>query len=215
MKTTATKLIVFDCDSTLSAIEGIDELARVKGDEIFTEVESLTNAAMNGEVPLDDVFSRRLEIIQPDAQTCEKVAELYIETVEPTALSTLNALKKLGYTPIILSGGFKVLIEPLAAFLGIDRIEAVPLHLDDAGNYVKFDNTYPTTYNGGKPEVIAKLKEEFSPERIIMVGDGVSDLETKPGVDLFIGYGKYTNREKVREGADHFIYSLVDLLEII
>ena len=215
MKTTATKLIVFDCDSTLSAIEGIDELARVKGDRIFTEVESLTNAAMNGEVPLDDVFSRRLEIIQPDAQTCEKVAELYIETVEPTALSTLNALKKLGYTPIILSGGFKVLIEPLAAFLGIDRIEAVPLHLDDAGNYVKFDNTYPTTYNGGKPEVIAKLKEEFSPERIIMVGDGVSDLETKPGVDLFIGYGKYTNREKVREGADHFIYSLVDLLEII
>jgi phosphoserine phosphatase len=91
----------------------------------------------------------------------------------------------------------------------------VPLDLDEDGNYVKFDTSYPTTYNGGKPEIIAKLREEFSPERIIMVGDGVSDLETKPKVDLFIGYGKYTDREKVREGADYFIYSLADLLEII
>ncbi len=215
MNNSSTKLIIFDCDSTLSAIEGIDELAREKGAEIFSEVEALTNAAMNGEVPLDEVFARRLEIIQPDLATCQKIEQLYIDTVEPSAVETLSALKELGYTPMILSGGFKRLIEPLADFLGIERIEAVPLHLDENGNYVKFDNSYPTTYNGGKPEIIAKLKEEFSPERIIMVGDGVSDLETKAGVDLFVGYGKYTDREKVREGADHFIYSLADLLEII
>jgi phosphoserine phosphatase len=215
MKNRATKLIVFDCDSTLSAIEGIDELAREKGADIFSEVVALTNAAMNGEVPLDEVFARRLEIIQPDLATCKKIEKLYIDTVEPTAMETLSALKKLGYTPMILSGGFKRLIEPLAEFLGIERIEAVPLHLDEDGNYVKFDSSYPTTYNGGKPEIIAKLKQEFSPERIIMVGDGVSDLETKAGVDLFVGYGKYTDRKKVREGADHFIYSLADLLDII
>ena len=215
MNNSSTKLIIFDCDSTLSAIEGIDELAREKGAEIFSEVEALTNAAMNGEVPLDEVFARRLEIIQPDLATCQKIEQLYIDTVEPSAVETLSALKELGYTPMILSGGFKRLIEPLADFLGIERIEAVPLHLDENGNYVKFDNSYPTTYNGGKPEIIAKLKEEFSPERIIMVGDGVSDLETKARVDLFVGYGKYTDREKVRKGADHFIYSLADLLEII
>lgn len=215
MTTKPTKLIVFDCDSTLSSIEGIDELAREKGSEIFNEVEALTNAAMNGEVPLDEVFARRLDIIKPDLTTCKKVEQLYIDTVEPTAVETLNKLKTLGYTPIILSGGFKRLIEPLAVFLGIDRIEAVPLILDDAGNYVKFDATYPTTYNGGKPEIINQLKSEFSPERIIMVGDGASDLETKDGVDLFIGYGKYTDRQKVREGADHFIYSLADILDII
>jgi phosphoserine phosphatase len=213
--TTKNKLIVFDCDSTLSSIEGIDELAREKGADIFKEVEALTNAAMNGEVPLDEVFSRRLEIIQPDLATCQKVEQLYIDTVEPTAVETLNELRKQGYTTIILSGGFKRLIEPLAAYLDVERIEAVPLILDDSGNYVKFDNTYPTTYNGGKPEIIEKLKAEFSPERIIMVGDGASDLETKDGVDMFIGYGKYTDRKKVREGADHFIYSLADILEII
>ncbi len=215
MNNSASKLIIFDCDSTLSAIEGIDELAREKGDAIFAEVVSLTHAAMNGDIPLEEVFSRRLSIIQPDFVTCQNVAQLYIQTVEPTALMTIAALKDQGFTPIILSGGFKTLIEPLANFLGIERVEAVPLHLDEQGNYANFDHTYPTTYNGGKLEVIHQLKAEFSPERIIMVGDGVSDLETMEGVDLFIGFGKYTDRERVRLGAHHFIYSLDDLLDLI
>lgn len=215
MTNSSNKLIVFDCDSTLSSIEGIDELAREKGTEIFQEVEALTNAAMNGEVPLDEVFSRRLEIIQPNLATCKKIEQLYIDTVEPTALETLTELKKRGFSIIILSGGFKRLIEPLASYLGIERIEAVPLNLSESGDYINFDSTYPTTYNGGKPEIIEKLKAEFSPEKVIMVGDGVSDLETKNIVDKFIGYGKYTDRKKVREEADHFIYSLADLLDII
>jgi len=39
------KLICFDCDSTLSSVEGIDELARLRGPEIFKQVEALTNDA--------------------------------------------------------------------------------------------------------------------------------------------------------------------------
>lgn len=209
------KLAIFDCDSTLSSIEGIDELARAKGPMTFTEVEALTNAAMNGEIPLDEVFARRLDIIQPDLATCEKVAQLYIETVEPTAKETLDFLKKEGWTPIILSGGFKRLIEPLAKHLEVERIEAVPLNLDAEGNYISFDSTYPTTYNGGKPEIIRQLKEEFSPKKIIMIGDGVSDLETKSEVDSFIGFGRYTPRPKVQEGADYFIIALEQLTDIL
>ena len=209
------KLIIFDCDSTLSSIEGIDELARAKGPEIFSEVEALTNAAMNGEVPLDQVFARRLEIIRPDLAVCASVEQLYIDTVEPTAVETLNTLREQGWEIVILSGGFKRLIEPLAAFLEIDRIEAVPLNLDENGFYISFDNSYPTTYNGGKPEIIRQLKSEFSPEKIIMVGDGVSDLETQSEVDSFIGYGGYTPREKVKAGADHFIYKLDELLALV
>ncbi len=44
-----------------------------------------------------------------------------------------------------------------------------------------------------------------------MVGDGVSDLETKPVVDLFVGFGRYTVRERVRAEADAFIKSLAEL----
>ncbi|MGJ8673229.1 HAD-IB family phosphatase [Rubritalea sp.] len=209
------KLIIFDCDSTLSSIEGIDELARAKGPEVFAEVEALTNAAMNGEVPLDQVFARRLDIIRPDLVTCTAIEQLYIDTVEPTAIDTLNKLRAKGWTFAILSGGFKRLIEPLAKYLDIDRVEAVPLTLDENGFYVSFDSSYPTTYNGGKPEIIKQLKTELNPEKIIMVGDGVSDLETQPEVDSFIGYGGYTPREKVKASADHFIYKLDELLELV
>ena len=74
------KLIFFDCDSTLTSLEGIDELARLKGEEVFTEIEDLTNAAMDGKVPIDEVFGRRLNIIQPDRAASEQVAQLVLET---------------------------------------------------------------------------------------------------------------------------------------
>ena len=48
----ATKLVLFDCDSTLSAIEGIDELGRLRGPKVFQEIEGMTNAAMNGGTPM-------------------------------------------------------------------------------------------------------------------------------------------------------------------
>lgn len=55
--------IIFDCDSTLSTIEGIDYLAEIAGKG--SEVADLTSKAMNGEVKFEDVFAKRLDIIQP------------------------------------------------------------------------------------------------------------------------------------------------------
>lgn len=207
------KLICFDCDSTLSAIEGIDELARVRGPEIFARVEAMTNYAMNGKLRVEEVFGRRLEIIQPRRQDALAVGRQYIETIEPTAQATVAALKARGWTVVIVSGGFRPAIRPLADVLGIARVEAVDLWFDDAGAYRGYDEQFPTTRSGGKPAIMTQLKNELKPERIVMVGDGVSDLETKPGVDLFVGFGRYVAREKVRTGAAVFIHSLDELLE--
>jgi phosphoserine phosphatase len=205
------KLIIFDCDSTLSAIEGIDELARVRGPLVFAEVERMTNDAMEGKIAVEDVFARRLAIIQPRRADVEAVGRQYIERIEPTALATINQLKAAGWTPLILSGGFRQVIEPLAAHLGIARVEAVDLHFDAAGSYLGFDEKFPTTHSGGKPEFIAGLKRALAPVRTVMVGDGVSDLETRDEVDLFVGFGRYTERAKVKAGAHAFIHSLADL----
>ncbi|MBC8011873.1 MAG: HAD-IB family phosphatase, partial [Burkholderiales bacterium] len=123
-------------------------------------------------------------------------------------VATLAALRAAGWTPIILSGGFRNAIRPLADHLGIARVEAVDLYFDAAGDYAGFDETYPTTRSGGKPEVIRTLKAELKPARVVMVGDGVSDLETQPEVDLFIGFGRYVAREKVKAGATRFVSSL-------
>lgn len=209
------KIIAFDCDSTLSAIEGIDELARLRGPEVFREVEAMTNDAMNGKLSVEAVFARRLEIIRPKRADAEAVGRRYVETVEPTAEATIAGLKERGWTPVIISGGFRQLIAPLAAHLGITRIEAVDLFFNDDGSYRGHDVAYPTTRSGGKPDVVVRLKRELTPERFIMVGDGVSDLETKPEVDRFVGFGRYVTREKVRREAHAFIYSLVELLETL
>nr|MCU0797932.1 HAD-IB family phosphatase [Akkermansiaceae bacterium] len=122
------RLIFFDCDSTLSSIEGIDELARARGGDVFRQVEELTHAAMNGVVPIHEVFPRRMELIAPDKALCDQVAKLYIETITPGSRELVKKLQHQGWTIIILSGGFKPLIEPLAAELGIEHVEAVPLH---------------------------------------------------------------------------------------
>ena len=209
------QLIIFDCDSTLSSIEGIDELGRVRGPDVFRQVEAMTNEAMNGKISVEAVFGRRLEIIRPSRADVERVGQRYIDTIEPTARATISALVARGWTPVIVSGGFRQAIRPLADLLGVARVEAVDLFFDGAGEYRGFDEKYPTTRSGGKPEVVQQLRSEFSPERVVMVGDGVSDLETKPVVDLFVGFGRYVAREKVRAGADRFITALDELNALI
>jgi len=211
----APKLLIFDCDSTLSSIEGIDELARVRGPEVFKQVEDMTNLAMDGKISVEAVFGRRLEIIRPEAKHVAQIGQRYIETVEPTAIATLAAARAAGWTPMIISGGFRPIIRPLADFLGIARVEAVDLFFDSQGRYTGFDEAYPTTRSGGKPEVIQRLKRELSPAKVVMIGDGASDLETKPVVDLFVGFGRYMAREKVKRESAHFITALADLPAIL
>jgi phosphoserine phosphatase len=209
------KLICFDCDSTLSAIEGIDELARARGPEVFARVEEQTREAMDGKIPVEAVFGRRLEVIRPRQADIAAVGRQYIEQIEPTAVATVGKLKAAGWTPVIVSGGFRPIIAPLAAHLGILRIEAVDLHFDSDGNYLGYDEQFPTTRSGGKPEVMRALKAELRPARLVMVGDGVSDLETKADVDLFVGFGRYAVRPKVKAGATAFIHSLSELVPLL
>ena len=63
------QLVIFDCDSTLSAIEGVDELASLHG--VGDEVRRLTADAMQGLLRLEDVYGRRLDLIRPNAQSLQ------------------------------------------------------------------------------------------------------------------------------------------------
>lgn len=206
-----TKLLFLDCDSTLSSIEGIDEMARLSNPAIFAEVVALTNAAMDGEVPLGEVFRRRMDIIRPDRAMVEKVSRMYIETVVPGAAELVSKAKEKGWLPVILSGGFAPIIMPLAESLGIRHVEAVPLHFNELGEYAGYGEDYPSTRNLGKNEIIREWKQALLPQRVVMIGDGISDLETKPDVDLMIGFGGVARREKVREGADLWLEDFGDL----
>ena len=209
------KIIAFDCDSTLSAIEGVDELARLAGSEIFQQVQDLTNQAMDGKIAIEEVFGRRLDLIRPSREQCEQIGLMYLEQIEPTAKKTIAALHQDGWECLILSGGFTPCIQALAQSLEIEHIEAVPIHFDTDGSYLGFDQDYPTTRNGGKPEILAHLKSTLSPDRLIMVGDGVSDLETTPIVDQFIAFTRYAARPKVTEQCLFEAQELADLIDLI
>ena len=62
--------VVFDVDSTLAAIEGIDALAAGN-----PEIATLTEMAMNGEVALDEVYARRLAILRPSREAIERLGD--------------------------------------------------------------------------------------------------------------------------------------------
>lgn len=209
------KIIAFDCDSTLSAIEGVDELARLAGPEVFAQVEELTNQAMNGEIAIEEVFARRMVLIQPTREQCAQIGQLYIKHIEPTAKETINALKADGWECLIISGGFAPCIEALAQELGINRIEAVPLNFTENNEYSGFDTDYPTTRNGGKPEIISSIIMKDLPDQIVMVGDGVSDLETQSIVNQFIAYAGYTPRKNVISKSQHTVYLLNEIKDIL
>ena len=211
----ATKLLLFDCDSTLSAIEGIDELGRLRGPEVFKAVEEMTTKAMDGSTPMESIFAKRLDMIKPTLKELESIGQKYIQEVEPTALDTIKKLKANGWTVIIVSGGFTQAIRPLAQYLGIERVEAVELRFNADGSYAGYVESCPTAKSKGKNVVALKLRDEFKAYQTVLVGDGASDLEVKGDVDKMIGFGRYTARPKVKAGADAFITSLDQLISLL
>ncbi len=206
-----TKLLLLDCDSTLSSIEGIDELGRLRGPAIFKAVEDMTNAAMNGGTPMEEIFAQRLNMIKPTLAELQAIGTKYIATVEPTAIETLDKLRAAGWKIAIVSGGFTQAIMPLAKFLGVARVEAVVLKFNEDGTYAGFDETCPTSKSKGKNMIARRLRADFKAQIVVMVGDGASDLEVKGDVDKVIGFGRYVVRPKVKAGADAFVMSLADL----
>lgn len=48
------------------------------------------------------------------------------------------------------------------------------------GEYAGFDETQPTAESGGKGQVISYLKEQFQFKKVVMIGDGATDMEACP-----------------------------------
>ena len=107
------RTVVFDCDSTLSALEGIEELAS----DHRREVETLTDAAMRGEVPLDQVYGERLALIQPTREAVDALIPRYIDGLVDDAAGTVAALHAAGVDVRVVSGGLLPAVVGLARHL--------------------------------------------------------------------------------------------------
>jgi len=202
------RIIFFDVDSTLVTIEGIDVLARDN-----PEIARMTEAAMNGEIPLDEVYARRLEIIRPTRDDVAQLSRRYLQSLVPGAEETVGKLRDAGCIVHLVTAGIEQALNPLAKKLGVG-LHAVRLRFSEDGRYEDFDRASPLARPGGK-EVIVRDIRARTKGKAAFIGDGVSDLEARPAVDLFIGFGGVHTRARVRENADVFIADLSELPAIL
>lgn len=197
------EVVCFDCDSTLSRIEGIDELARRIG--LFDEVAALTDKAMNGELALESVYEHRLALIKPKQADIAWLADLYISELVDGVQETVKALQAQGTVVHIVSGGLRQAILPLAELLGVDEenVHAVDVFFDEQGNYQDFLRHSPLAMSGGKARICRRLRMRFS--KLAMVGDGKTDLEAKEAGAYMIGFGGVVRRDLVEQQADCYV----------
>jgi phosphoserine phosphatase len=200
------RTVFFDVDSTLVTIEGIDVLA---GNN--PEIARLTDAAMNGAISLDQVYAKRLETIRPTREQIDQLAKTYIHSLVAGATETIAGLQKAGVVIHLVTAGIEQAIRPLASALNIRNVHAVALTFDANGDYKDFDRRSFLTRNGGKELVVRDIRARAH-GKAAFVGDGVSDLEAKPAVDLFIGFGGVVVRPRVKENADVYVTRLTDVL---
>ncbi len=194
-------IICFDCDSTLSKIEGIDELAKRAG--VGDELVQLTNAAMNGDLALEAIYAKRLALIKPCRADIEWLSNLYIRELVDGVEVVFRKLTEHHKIIHIISGGLLAAILPLANVLNIPKsnVHAVDIYFDENGDYLGYDVASPLTKNGGKAVIIRSLQSQ----NVVMIGDGLTDLEAQKAGATVIGFGGVINREIVREKADFFI----------
>lgn len=195
------KTVIFDVDSTLADLEGIDWLAALRGPEVAAESEELTARAMAGEMPIEAVYTRRLQRIRPSAGEIMMLADAYQQYMQTGAKSLIGALHGAGVHVHLLSGGLRPSIIPLALQLGVraDRVHAVSVAQDTDGTYSLLDGEQPLATQQGKPRVVQQLQLRRA---IAMVGDGSTDAAVRGVVDNFFAYTGVARREKVVAVAD-------------
>ncbi len=195
--------VYFDCDSTLSAIEGVDELAQ--DPELRAASAALTEQAMAGTLPLEEVYGARLRVLAPRREQLERLGALYVARAVPDAKAVIAALQSLGKHVGIVSGGFAQPVGALARHLGVPgaNVHAVRLDFAADGGFAGYDESSPLARNGGKADVLRALPEAHHP--LAFVGDGITDAETRGHVACFVGFGGVVARPAVRANADVWI----------
>jgi len=98
------KLIAMDMDSTLLAIESIDEIADMH--DIKPQVAAITQQTMRGEISFEESLTRRTQLLQGLHE--DALQKVYDERVRlsPGAEKMLQQAKRAGIKTMVISGGF-------------------------------------------------------------------------------------------------------------
>jgi HAD superfamily phosphoserine phosphatase-like hydrolase len=208
------RTLVLDVDSTVSGIEGIDWLAARRGDVVARRVADLTTNAMQGGVPLEEVYGLRLNAIRPRREEVDALSRAYVEALAPGAVETIGRLRRLGVQVVLMSGGLRHALLRMALQLGLSPgdVHAVALRFDAGGAYQGYDTASPMTTSDGKRRMVDSLDLDGP---VLAVGDGATDLAMRDVVDLFAAYTGFITRPNVVERADVVVASFAELETLV
>lgn len=168
------KLFIFDMDSTLIYQEVIELIAAYAN--IEHKVAEITERAMNGELDFNASLAERVALLKGiDATTLWDELKTKIR-ITNGAIELTRALKRLGVTTGVLSGGFIPLAEHVKSVLGLDYAYANLLGVSEN----KLDGTTVGPIVNGERKAALLLdiakKHNIDPETAVAVGDGANDL---------------------------------------
>jgi len=212
-------VFIFDFDSTLVRIETLEALAEIALSDApdaaakKAEIAALTDQAMTGQVDFGTALRRRLELLALTRSHVETLTDRILDEASASIRRNVDFFERHAERVYILSGGFREVIAPLAARLGIaaDHVLANDLIYDDEGRVTGVDDANPLSRDNGKPEVIKALNLTGP---VVMVGDGWTDAEVKlaGAADRFYAFTEVVSRQKVIEVADATAASLDEVL---
>lgn len=179
------KLLVADMESTIVAQEFIDELADSAG--LGAEISSITARAMRGEIEFEAALRERVARFKDLSTTL--LEEVFARaTLNPGAETLVRTMKKHGAICALVSGGFTIFTERIAARVGFDIHQANTLEIADgkiAGRV-----TEPILGREAKRAALERLAAE---RRLVLaesiaVGDGANDLAMIRAAGLGVAY---------------------------
>ena len=209
------KNIIFDCDSTITQVEGIDLLA--DKNNVWEEVSAITRRSMEHSSLTIDIFEERLDLVQPTLEQVQDLGDLYIANLSRDVKEVIELLQDAGRNIFIVTGGLQPAVNYLARYLNIDykNVYSVEVYFNQQGEYTGFDKSSPLVAKGGKRHISEKITEDFG--KSVLIGDGTNDMEAAEAVEFFIGYGGAVKREKVMNSSDIYVEcnSFAPLLKIL
>ncbi|SDU26209.1 phosphoserine phosphatase SerB [Stappia sp. ES.058] len=191
------RLLIADMDSTMIGQECIDELANALGKK--SEIAAITERAMRGELEFEPALRERAAMLAGlDVSVIQSVLDTQI-TLTPGACSLVQTMRRDGAYCALVSGGFTVFTEVIAAQIGFHENRANTLVVTDGKLTGEVDE--PILGRAAKRQRLEALLAEqgLTPDDAIAVGDGANDLAMIELAGLGVAYHA---KPSVAEAAD-------------
>lgn len=179
-------LCVMDMDSTLIAIECIDEIADMMN--LKPQVAEITEAAMRGELDFAASLRKRVALLKGLPETAlQRVIEERL-TFNPGVQEWIAACKQYGIKTMVVSGGFTFFANYVKDTLGLDY--AVSNTLEIVDGKLTGDIVGDIVDAQRKADELIKLRDQLglSASQTIAIGDGANDLKMMAVAEVGVAY---------------------------